>query len=178
MNFRGLGATLFFSLLGFCWVARGEGFFDDPGDVSGWKTFAESDDWTIKYPHDWRVSTCRHCFGSTEPYAFVTFHDSSASELIVIERLVDRPAGQTVDHWLNEVEEKTVSSPRVREDWMSLHGIRALKVRNRNADSGESENIYILNGVKTFLLRASDIQNPKFYRQYQQMVATFSFRSH
>jgi len=57
----------------------------------------------------------------------VTFHDSSASELIVIERLVDRPAGQTVDHWLNEVEEKTVSSPRIREDWMSLHGIIALR---------------------------------------------------
>jgi hypothetical protein len=173
MKFWGLGVTLVFSLL--C-DRRAASPLDESGDVSHWKTFADSADWTIKYPQDWQVSNCPHCSGPTEP-AFVTFHDSSASELILIERLMDKPADQSLENWLNDVKEKTVSSPRISEEWISLHGVRALKVRNHNADSGESENIYILNGTKTFLLRASDIRNVSFYRRYQQMLSTFIFRS-
>jgi len=178
MKFLSLGVTLLFSLLGLFCDGRAARPFEASGDVSHWKTFADSDDWSIKYPQNWQVNSCPHCSGPTEPYVFVTFHDFSAGELILIERLMDKPADQTVESWLNTVKEETILTPRISEEWISLNGIRALKVRSHNADSGESENIYIMNGAKTFLLRASDIRNTEFYRQYQQMVSIFSFKNH
>ena len=166
-----------FALLGLSCDCHAASPFEESSDVSHWKTFGDSADWTIKYPQDWQVSNCTHCSGPTEPYTFVTFHDSSAGELILIERLMDKPADQSLENWLNDVKEKTVMSQRISEEWISLHGARALRVRNHNADAGESENIYVLNGVKTFLLRASDIRNLQFYKRYQQMVSTFGFKS-
>ena len=56
--------------------------------------------------------------------------------------------GTSAKKWLDTVKEEAVLSPRSNEEWISLHGLRALKVRNRNADSGESENICSLNGEK------------------------------
>lgn len=89
------------------------------------------------------MNSCPRCSGPTEPYVFVTFHDFSTGELILIERLMDKPADQTAEKWLDTVKEETVLSPRISEEWISLNGLRALKVRSQNADSGESENIYI-----------------------------------
>ena len=178
MRFPSIELIVLCSLVAFSCDGRAARPFDEASDVSHWKTFADSDDWTIKYPQNWQVNSCPHCSGPTEPYVFVTFHDFSAGELILIERLRDKPDDQTGENWLNTVKEETILSPRISEEWISLHGIRALKVRNRNADSGESENTYILNGAKTFLLRTSDIRNIGFYRQYQQMVSTLSFRNH
>ena len=59
-----------------------------------------------------------------------------------------------------------------REEWISLNGTRALKVINRNADSTESENIYIVHGSKTFAIRADSSS-----RLFQRMLSPFRFTS-
>jgi hypothetical protein len=164
-----------FTLIFLPLIAQAATPFDPVGDVSGWKTFEDSAGWTIKYPPDWQVSSCRKCSGPIDRYQFVTFHDPSISELIVIESLGDKPADQSIENWVNDVKRKMVLTPQLNQEWIVLHGLRVLKVRNRNPDSSESENVYIINNSKTFLIRASDIRNRRFYRVYQQILSTFGF---
>ncbi|HWZ30814.1 MAG TPA: hypothetical protein VNX18_05755 [Bryobacteraceae bacterium] len=93
----------------------------------------------------------------------------------MIEHLIDKPTDQSVDEWLKDVSRSTVLVPVATEEWVSLSGIRALKVRNGDRKSNESENIYVLNGSKTFAIRASDLNNAAFLRLYQQVIRTFRF---
>lgn len=44
---------------------------------------------------------------------------------------------------------------------------------NGNLDSTSSENIYVLDGKKTFAIRAS--RNDPSYATYQRMLSTFKF---
>ncbi len=141
-------------------------------DVSRWRTFANKSGWAIKYPLDWQVGSCRQCPDPTEPNVFVTFYKPATKELLImIEHLADKPPIQTVEQWLNDVKAATVLDPIVREEWISLSGMRALKVINRPPESTKSENIYLVHGSKTFAIRA--YPHPSSYPVYQGMLATF-----
>ena len=61
---------------------------------SKWKTFANRAGWSIKYPRDWRVSSCMECPDPTDPDVFVSFYNPSTKGLIMIEHLIDKPADQ------------------------------------------------------------------------------------
>ncbi|HEY1758816.1 MAG TPA: hypothetical protein VGG72_25815 [Bryobacteraceae bacterium] len=89
------------------------------------------------------------------------------------EPLADKPAGQTVDEWLNHVKTTTVLNPLVSQEWISLDGMRALKAVNRNDDSTESEHLYVVKGSKTFAIRTG--RNTPSYATYLRMLSTFRF---
>jgi hypothetical protein len=105
----------------------------------------------------------------------VTLYNRSTGEMIMIEHLMDKPADQSVEQWLDDVEATTDLNPRVSEEWITLNGKRALKVINRHHDSTESENLYIVHGSLTFAVRTE--RNTPSYRVYQQILATLRFTS-
>ena len=147
----------------------------DDSDISRWKAFSSKAGWSIKYPASWKVGSCRQCPDPTDSDVFVTFLDPSTMESIMIEHLIDKRAEQTAEQWLTAVKRTTNLNPSVSEEWIFVDGEHALKVKNKNPDSGESENIYLCNGSKTFAIRASNIRNVSFYTRYQQMVSLFRF---
>jgi hypothetical protein len=140
-----LAGSALFSL---CLIAQPISPAAQTGDVSHWKTFANRAGWAIKHPGNWQVDSCRQCSDPTDPNVFVTLFDPATKELIIVEHLIDKPSDQTVEQWLNDVKVTTVLNPIVSEEWISLNGTPALKVINRNADSSESENIYIRTGLQ------------------------------
>ena len=96
----------------------------------------------------------------------------------MIQHLKDKPADRSVEMWLNAVKRIAVANPRVSEQWILLDGIRALKVKTRNPDSTESENIYAVDGVRTFFIHASPVGNIAFYQLYKEMLSSFRFTKH
>jgi hypothetical protein len=140
----------------------------------GWTTFTNRAGWSIKYPPHWEVGSCKSCRDLTDPRVFVTFLDPSTKGIVMIQHLKDKPANESVDAWLDDVKQ-VVANPRTSEEWTSLDGRRALKVSTRNPDGTESENIYAVDGTKTFFLQASPVGDTLFYRLYRQMLSTFRF---
>jgi hypothetical protein len=136
-------------------------------DVS-WKTFANKAGWTIQHPGNWKVGSCRQCSDPTDPNVFVTISNPLTKELIMIERLIDKPGDQTVEQWLNNVKVSTDLNPIISQEWISLSGTQALKVVSR-----ESENIYVVRGSKTFAIRA----DPKTFSHPpgQRILSSFRF---
>src|SRR5581483_10520244 len=120
----------------------------------GWMTFTSRAGWSIKYPPGWQVGSCNSCLDPSDPNVFVTFFDPSTNGMLMIQHLKDKPADQSVEAWLNDVKQVVVANPRMSEQWISLDGVRALKVKTRNPDSTESENIYAVDGSRTFFLQA------------------------
>jgi hypothetical protein len=137
--------------------------------TSSWQTFANRAGWSIKYPRTWKTGSCRQCEDPADPDVFVTISDPLANEMVMIEHLVDQPANQTVDAWLHDVARTTVANPQVSEEWTSVGGTKALKVVNRNPDSTESENIYVVRGSRTFAIRMPS------NALCQQILSTFRF---
>jgi hypothetical protein len=119
------------------------------------------------------VSSCRGCPDPTDANVFVSFYNSATKELIMIEHLIDKPADQSVEQWLNWISTGQNLNPRVSEEWIILDGTRVLKVINRNSDSTESENIYLVHDSKTFSIQAA--RNTQSYALYQRMLSTFKF---
>ncbi len=112
---------------------------------------------------------------SDDPNVFVTLFNPSTKELIMIGHLIDKPHGQNVEQWLNDLKGINSLNPIVAEKWISLNGTRALKVINRNPGSTQSENIYVVRGSKTFAIGADP--NMSSYRVYRRMLSTFRFTS-
>jgi hypothetical protein len=140
--------------------------------TSGWKSFANRGGWTIKFPPDWKVGSCDQCADPTTE-DLVTFADPSSGDLMLIEAFIDKPDGQTVDQWLNELSETTTLNPAVTREWASLCGERALRVVNDSPDSTESESLYVVHGAKSFAVRMT--RETSAYPTFQQMLSTFAF---
>ena len=161
-------------LFGFAVIAQPTPPSGKTADVSQWKTFTNRAGWTIKHPSHWQVGSCRQCSDPTDPdVGFVTLYNPSRKELIMIEHLIDKPHDQTVEQWLQKMTMDL--NPFISEEWISLNGTRALKVISRNADSTESENIYVVHGSKTFAIQAQ--RNMPSYPLYQRMLSTLRFTS-
>lgn len=153
--------------------AQREESSSDKTNTAGWKVFANRAGWIIKYPPTWEVGSCVQCADPTDPNAFVSFYDPVAKGLVMIERLSDKPDRRDDERWLNGVAAVTVASPRLSQAWITLAGLRALKVVNQNPDSTESENVYVLYRSKTFAIRTS--RGGPSYMAYEKMLSTFSF---
>jgi hypothetical protein len=98
----------------------------------------------MKRPANWQVSSCRSCPDPTDPNVFVSFYSPSSDELLMVEHLVDKPRGQPVRQWLDDVKAKAKLNPRISEEWITFAGEPALKVFTRNADSTQSEVVYVV----------------------------------
>jgi hypothetical protein len=120
---------------------------------SRWKTFANRAGWTIKHPANWRIGSCTNCSDPADPWVYVTLYNATSDELIMIEHLADKPADRSVEQWLNDVKASTNLNPRVREEWITFSGLRALRVINGSPDSTESENLYFVHDSQTFAIR-------------------------
>ena len=144
-----------------------------PSNDAGWKTFVNKAGWSIKYPATWQVSSCRSCPDPTDPNVFVSFYNPSTKEVIMIERLVDKPDNQTLEAWLDDIQRTTNLNAAISEQWITVGGKRALKVINRNRDSTTSENIYVVHGAKTFAIRTG--RNTPSYAIYLRILSTFRF---
>lgn len=148
---------------------------DSAHDVRRWTTFTSKAGWRIKHPESWKVGSCRQCPDPTAADVLVTFRDSVTSESILIESLIDKPVNQSVNEWLREVSHTTIADARVREEWIYLDGRHALKVTDRQPESSESENVYVLNGSRTLAIRLSSTHGAEFYSLYRQMLSTLRF---
>lgn len=103
----------------------------------------------------------------------MTIFEPFTKTMIMIEHLIDKPVDEDVEPWLKEVSRDTVLNPQISEEWIVLDHRKALRVTNGNLDSTSSENIYVLDGKKTFAIRAS--RNDPSYATYQRMLSTFKF---
>jgi hypothetical protein len=103
------------------------------------------------------------------------FRDSSTGGSIIIEPLANKPSVQGVNEWLQETSSHTVAGAAINQEWIYLDGRSALKVMNRPSGLSGTENIYVVNGSRTFAIRISDTHNVSFYQLARQMLSTFRF---
>jgi len=138
-------------------------------EASGWKTFTSRAGWQIKYPPGWDIGSCVQCTDPAAPDTFVMFSEPATKRVLMIEPLADQPADQNLDDWLRNVGRSTELNPVIREEWIALDGVRALKIVTRSPDNTESENIYLVKRTTTFALRAD--ASPAL----RSMISTFKF---
>jgi hypothetical protein len=158
------------SVISFAQAPVGEG-----GDASKWATFANRGGWSIRYPPDLRVSSCRQCEDPTDPNVPVAFSRSSGEVVAMIEPLADKRAGQNTRQWLAEVEHDTVLIPVLSEQWTFIDGAPALVATNGASSSEQTENIYIARGLKTLAIRFPHTQEVGIRSVCQQMLSTVRF---
>ncbi len=125
-------------------------FCDEPNDTANWRTFTNRAGWSIKHPSNWKVGSCRSCPDPADPGVFVSIYSPSDDELLMVEHLIDKPRAQSVRDWLDDTKTKANLNPRIREEWITLAGEPALRVITRNADSTQSEVVYVVHGLSTF----------------------------
>ena len=142
-------------------------------DTGKWKTFFNKAGWRIKYPESWQIESCAQCTNPTDPNVLVSFYNPATQDRIMVEPLADKPANQTVDQWLEDVSRGSILSPRVSEQWITLNSTRALRVINGDADSAQTQNIYMVNGSRTFAIRTAWQTDSQ--QLLQQIILTFRF---
>lgn len=143
-------------------------------DVTRWATLTSRSGWIIKYPPDFRVSSCRQCADPTAPDVFVAFSKSD-HVLAMVEPLADAPAGQDTRKWLREVARDTILSPVLKEQWKSVDNESALMVTNGVSESDQSQNVYVVHRGKTFAIRFPDVKDVGVRLVCEQMLSTFRF---
>jgi hypothetical protein len=140
-----------------------------------WKSFSNRAGWSIRYPANLQISSCRSCDDLTDPRVFVFFSDRAVKRWVRIEHLIDKPTQAVADEWLKDVSRTTVLVPAVSEEWITLGGERALRVRNGSRESA-SENVYVVHEGKTFAIRASSPDDLQFKNTWLGMLSSFRFR--
>jgi hypothetical protein len=146
---------------------------DEANDTAKWRTFTNRAGWSIKHPSNWKVGSCRSCPDPTDPGVFVSIYSPSDDELLMVEHLIDKPKAQSVRDWLDDTKTKANLNPRIREEWITVAGEPALRVITRNADSTQSEVVYVVHGVSTFQI--SFAQNFSSAEVCRKMLSTFRF---
>ncbi len=146
---------------------------DEPNDTAKWKTFTNRAGWSIKHPSNWKVGSCRSCPDPADPDVFVSIYSPSDDELLMVEHLIDKPRSQSVRDWLDDTKTKANLNPRISEEWITLAGEPALRVVTRNADSTQSEVVYLVHGVSTFQI--SFDRNSSSANVCRKMLSTFQF---
>jgi photosystem II reaction center protein PsbP len=148
-----------------------------------WKTFSNRAGWSIRYPPDWTISSCRNCSDPTAPDVFVSFFPAQQADgTVMIEHLASKPKTADTDSWVADVKRTANLNPIVNEEKLSLNGLPALKVRYRTASGTEMQEVYVVSGTSTFSIAFSGdkpgtnvLENFKNYPIYLRMVATFKF---
>jgi len=144
------------------------------------KTFTNRAGWSIQYPANWKVGSCHSCLDPAEGSVFVTFRNPDRPEnFVMIEHLASKPAGETVEHWLEKMSQNP--NPRMSQERLLIDGMPALKVRSRSSVGRAFETVFIIRNSDTFSIEIVDdkagerIQAMSIYPIYQHMLSTFKF---
>jgi hypothetical protein len=169
----GLSASLFL-----CAITFAEG--------PAWKVFSNRAGWSIGYPGDWTIGSCRSCKDPSAPEVLVDFFPATDKESgwVMIEHLADKPSGMTVDTWFAEIKQTNNLNPRLKERSFMLHDLPALSVRYRNPNNGgeETETVYVMSGSRTFAIGFSGekpglaLEQFGNYNTFLQMVKSFGIK--
>lgn len=157
------------------------------GQYQSWKMFSNRAGWSIRYPADWTIASCKSCTDPKAPEVYVNFLPPSkaGSGSVRIEHLADRPTGMSVDAWLADIRQKANLNPRLSEGRFTLNDLPALKVRYRNSSGSgvETETVYVISDTQTFAIEFSGegpgvslADSPGNYLTYQQMVNSFRIK--
>lgn len=156
-------------------------------DVPGWanqtwKIFSNRAGWSISYPADWNIGSCRSCKDPTASEVFVDFFPPGKIDSdgwVTVEHLSSKPSDSSVYVWLADTAKKANLNPRLREERITLDGSPALKVRYRTATGDETEAVYVVVGLQTFEIhfggQAPGVPLEKLsnYATYLKMLGTF-----
>ncbi len=169
------GLLAFASLVLICGEAHGQ--------RPTWKRFSNRAGWSIAYPADWKVASCKSCPDPRAPNVFVDFFPplDRDSGWVMVEHLADKPASTSVDAWFTDLKQTANLNAPVQEQRFTLQGLPALKVRYRNPSGAgiEMEEVYIVAGSKTFAVLFSGsksgvpLEEEGNYRIYLRMLDTF-----
>jgi hypothetical protein len=145
-----------------------------------WRTLTNRGGWSIEYPPLWQVSSCTNCPDPTAPEVYVSFSlPSSPASSVMVEPLADRPAGQSVDAWLEEIKRSNNLNPIDTESSTTVNGLPGLRVRYRHSSGCQIEETYLVAGSKTYAISlacqelAKKDEGIANYPLYQHMVETF-----
>jgi len=123
-----------------------------------WKTFANRGGWSVSYPADWRIASCKSCKDPAAPGVFVDFFPrdmKTAEGWVMVEPLADKPSSESVNAWLTEVSMTNNVNLQIHEGTLTLNGLPALKVRYRTGTGEEMETVYMVSGSQTFAVTFS-----------------------
>jgi hypothetical protein len=149
-----------------------------------WTTFSSRGGWSISYPSDWRIASCKSCSDPKAPGVFVDFFSPRQNReggWVMVEQLADKPPSRSVDEWLSNIATSANVNPHIRDEKFVLNNLPALKVRYRTAHQSEMEEVYVLSGSKTFSVTFGEDSNPARvpleqltnYPVYVKMLASF-----
>ena len=103
----------------------------------------------------------------------------SDSGWVMVEHLEDKPKGMAVDAWFTEVKQTANLNPQLTEQRFILNGVPALRVRYRNPDGDEMEEVYVVSDSRTFEIHFDgdkpglSLQELGNYHTFLQMLKTF-----
>jgi hypothetical protein len=152
-----------------------------------WKTFSNRAGWSIAYPADWSIGSCRSCLDPTAPDVYVDFfppNKRGAGSSVMVQHLSDQPSNVTLDRWFAEIKRTANQNAQVSEERVSLDGRAALKVRYRNPNNGGygMEAVYVVAHGQTFSIDFSGeaggpaLEPLENYKIYLDMVKSFRFK--
>jgi len=149
-----------------------------------WKTFSNRAGWSIAYPADWTIGSCRSCPDPTAPDVYVDFFPSNQAGPVMVQHLADQPSNLSLDQWFTEIKGTANRNPQVSEERVSLDGLAALKVRYRNPDNGGywMEAVYVVGHRQTFSIDFSGeaggpaLEALENYEIYLNMVKSFKIK--
>jgi hypothetical protein len=149
---------------------------------TAWKTFTNRAGWSIHYPADWTVESCKGCTDPTASGVYVNFFPPPGLEAegsVMVEPLADKPADVDVDTWLEEMPTRGNRNPLRRETKITLNGSPALKVRYRTDSGDDKEAVYVVSGSTTFGIEFSTeqphvlLERLANYPAFKAMLQTF-----
>ena len=147
-----------------------------------WRTFSNRAGWSLSYPADWHVGSCKSCKDPTAPDVFVDFfppEKRDSAGWVMVEHLASKPSDSSVDAWFAEISKTANLNTRLSEERITLDGSPALKVRYRTATRDEMEAVYVVVGLETFEIcfagQTSGIPLEKLdnHATYLKMLGTF-----
>jgi len=148
----------------------------------GWKVFVNRGGWSISYPADWRIDSCKNCKDPQEPGVYVDFFppkERPPDGRVMVESLGDKPSDTSADAWLADVSKTANLNQHVHEQKLTLNGLPALKVHYCTDYGLEMEAVYVVSGSETFEIYFGGDQSglplEKFgnYATYVKMLGTF-----
>ena len=152
-----------------------------------WKVFANRAGWSISYPADWHIASCRSCNDPKAADVFVDFfppRKRTADGWVMVSRLANKPADTSVDAWLVQVSATANVNKRIHDEPLQVDGLPAIKVRYRQPE-GETEEVYVVSGSNTFSVSFSadpgsagtSLESLHNYATYVRMLQSFRVKA-
>jgi hypothetical protein len=147
-----------------------------------WRSFTSRSGWSIDYPADWSIASCHSCADPRARNVYVDFlppDNQDSDGWVMVEPLASKPQSKTVDSWLTEIAASSNQNPQSEVRKLKIAGLPALRVRYRQSEGSEVENVYVTNGHQTFSigfsgesLRAPIAALPR-HALFDRMIETF-----